>query len=136
MKYDVENVVSDAHCINNIWRTYMEKLILHVENDWDGELEFPEMMGPCCLISEEEVATAIKIFKIEKSAGHIGVVSKMMKASGGFGTRWMTDLINNIVKEGCIPDDWRKSILVSVYKGKCDPLMCGSYRAIGYWSRR
>ena len=53
-----------------------------------------------------------------------------MKASGGFGTRWMTDLINNIVKDGCIPDDWRKSILVPVYKGKCDPLVCGSYRAI------
>ena len=53
----------------------------------------------------------------------------MMKASGGFGTRWMTDLINNIVK-GCIPDDWRKSILVTVYKGKGDLLVCGSYRAI------
>ena len=36
------------------------------------------------------------------------------KASGGFGSMWMTDLINNIVKEGCIPDDWRKSILVPV----------------------
>ena len=42
----------------------------------------------------------------------------------------MTDLINNIVREGCIPDDWRKSILVPVYKGKDDPLMCGSYRTI------
>ena len=47
-----------------------------------------------------------------------------------FGSRWITDLINNIVKEGCIPDDWRKSILVPVYKGKGDPLVCGSYRAI------
>ena len=53
-----------------------------------------------------------------------------MKAAGGFGSRWMTDLINNIVKEGCIPDDWRKGILVAVYKGKGDPLVCGSYRAI------
>ena len=53
-----------------------------------------------------------------------------MKAAGGFGSRWMTDLINNIVKEGCIPDDWRNSILVPVYKGKGDPLVCGSYRAI------
>ena len=42
----------------------------------------------------------------------------------------MTDLINNIVKEGCIPDDWRKSILVPVYKRKGDPLVCGSYRVI------
>ena len=48
-----------------------------------------------------------------------------MSASGGFGSRCMTDLINNIVKEGCIPDDWRKSILVHVYKRKGDPLVCG-----------
>ena len=72
----------------------------------------------------------IKGLKIGKAAGHIGVVSGIMKASGGFGSRWMTDLINNIVKEGCIPDDWRKSIMLPVYKGKGDPLVCGSYRAI------
>ena len=53
-----------------------------------------------------------------------------MKADGGFGSKWMTDLINNIVKEGCIPDDWRKSILVPMYKGKGDPIVSGSYRAI------
>ena len=64
------------------------------------------------------------------SAGPTGVVSEIMKAAVGFGSRWMTDLINNIVKEGCIPDDWIKSILVPVYKGKGDPLVCGSYRAI------
>ena len=69
------------------------------------------MMGPRCLISEEEVAAAIKGLTI-------------------CGSMWMTDLINNIVKEGCIPNDRRKSILVPMYKGKCDPLGCGSYRAI------
>ena len=56
----------------------------------------------------------------------------MITASGDCGTRWMTDLINNIVKEGCIHDDWGKSILVPVYKGKGDPLVCGSYRAIKF----
>ena len=67
---------------------------------------------------------------MEKQLVLTGVVSEMLKAAGGFGSRWMTDLINNIDKEGCIPDDWRKSILVPVYKGKGDPLVCGSYRAI------
>ena len=107
----------------------MENL-LNVENDWDGELDCPEVMGPHCHISEEEVAAAIKGLEIGKAAVPTGVVSDMMKASGGVGSRWMTDLINNIVKEGCIPDDWRKSILVHVYKGKGDPLVCGSYIAM------
>ena len=83
-------------------------------------------MGHCFLISEEEVAAAIKGFKIGKAAGITGVVSEMMKALGGFGTSWITDLVNNIVEESCIPDDWRKSIPVLVYKGKGDPLLCGS----------
>ena len=30
----------------------MEKL-LNVENDWDGEVDCPEVMGSHCLISEE-----------------------------------------------------------------------------------
>ena len=50
----------------------------------------------------------------------------MMKAAGG--SRWMADLI---------PDDWRKGILVPVYKGKCDPLVCvGHTELLSYWSSR
>ena len=97
---------------------------------FDGYVDCHEVMGPCCLISEEEVAAAIKGLKIGRATDPTGLVSEMMKASGGFSTRRMTDLINNIVKEGCLPDDWRKSILVPVYKWNDDTLVCGSYRAI------
>ena len=63
MKNDAGNVVSDADGITNKWRRYMEEL-LNVENDWDVEVDCPEAMGPHCLISEEEVAVAIKGLKI------------------------------------------------------------------------
>ena len=82
MKNDVVDVVSDG--MKNIWRKNMGKL-LNVENDWDGELDCPEVMGPCCLISEEPVASALKVLKIGKATGPTGVVGEMMKASGGFG---------------------------------------------------
>ena len=119
VKNDVENVASDADGMKIIWRKYMEKL-LNVENDWDGEVDCPEVMGPCCFISEEEVAADIKGLNMGKAAGPTGVVSEMMKASGGFSSRWITDLINNIVKEGCIPD-WRKSIFMPG-KGSTDTI--------------
>ena len=35
-----------------------------------------------------------------------------------------------VVKEGCIPDDWKKSVLGPMYKGKADLMKCGSYRGI------
>jgi len=34
------------------------------------------------------------------------------------------------VKEGSIPDDWKSSVVLPVYKGKGDPVECGSYRGI------
>jgi len=38
--------------------------------------------------------------------------------------------VNSIVKEGCIPEDWKSSVILPIYKGKCDPMECGSYRGI------
>jgi len=40
------------------------------------------------------------------------------------------DLCNGIVKEGCIPEDWKSSVVLPIYKGKDDPTECGSYRGI------
>ena len=45
-----------------VWKKYMEKL-LNVENEWDGEVGCPEVLCPC-LISEEEIATAIIELKL------------------------------------------------------------------------
>jgi len=34
------------------------------------------------------------------------------------------------VKEGSIPEDWKSSVVLPIYKGKGDPMDCGSYRWI------
>ena len=46
------------------------------------------------------------------------------------GIRWVTEICNAILKEGKVPEDWERSWIVSVYKGKGDALECGSYRGI------
>ena len=46
------------------------------------------------------------------------------------GTMWMTDVCNAVVRDGKIPEDWSRSWMVNVYKGKGDALTCGSYRGI------
>jgi len=40
------------------------------------------------------------------------------------------DLCNGIVKEGWIPEDWKSSVILPIYKGKGYPMECGSYRGI------
>ena len=54
----------------------------------------------------------------------------MIQATEGMGTQWLLDLCNGIVKEGCIPEDWKLSVILPIYKGKGDPMKCGSYREI------
>jgi len=40
------------------------------------------------------------------------------------------DLCNGIVKEGCIPEYWKSSVVLPVCERKGDPMECGSYRSI------
>ena len=54
----------------------------------------------------------------------------MIQATGHIGIQWILDLCNGIVKEGSIPEDWKSSVVLQIYKGKGDPMQCGSYRGI------
>ena len=51
---------------------------------------------------------------------HIAYLTEMIQATGDTGTQWILDLCNGIVKEGSIPDDWKSSVVLPIYKGKGD----------------
>jgi len=44
------------------------------------------------------------------------------------GIHWLTCLCIGVVKEGCIPEDWKLSVVIPIYKGKGDPMECISCR--------
>ena len=68
--------------------------------------------------------------KRHKAPGLSGLAAEMIQATMGIGTQWMLDLCNGIVKEGCIPEDWKSSVVLSIYKGNGHAMKCGSYRGI------
>ena len=70
------------------------------------------------------------MMKKGKAASPKGIVSDMFMADEDCSVDWLTSLCNLIVTQGRIPDDWKSSILLPVFKGKGDPMVCGSYRAI------
>jgi len=35
--------------------------------------------------------------------------------------------MNGIAKEGCIPEDWKSSVILPIYDGKGDAMECQSY---------
>ena len=63
-----------------------------------------------------------------KAAGPSGIVSQMLKASDDTGVRLVTDLANDMIRNGTIPSDWENSIIINIYKGKGDALIRGNYR--------
>ena len=68
-----------------------------------------------------------------KAAGPSGVVAEMLNAAGESGMAWITDICNLIIKEGTIPEDWKKSWIVSIYKGKGDALDVIHIEESNYW---
>jgi len=68
--------------------------------------------------------------KRHKAPGLSGLLAEMIQATEGIGTQWLFDLCNGIVKQGCIPDDWKSSVILLIYKGKDDPMEYGFYRGI------
>jgi len=58
------------------------------------------------------------------------LVTEIIQATEGIGIQWILDLCHGIVKEGSNPEDWKSSAVLPIYKGKGDPMECGSYRGI------
>ena len=73
-----------------------------------------------------EVRAVLKKTKRHKATGLSELVAEMIQATGDTGTQWKFDLCNGIVKEGSIQEDWKSSVVLPIYKGKGDPMECGS----------
>jgi len=103
----------DEKGIKGLWKEYKEKL-MNEENEWNHKISAGVKEGPTDCIRIDEVAAALKKMKRHKGHDLSGLVAEMIQATGDTGTQWMLNLCNGIVKEGCIPEDWK----LSVTKGK------------------
>ena len=52
------------------------------------------------------------------------------KILGEAGLHWLTKVFNKIIVTRKIPKEWRRSILVPIYKNKVDFQSCNNYREI------
>lgn len=113
------------------WRDHYS-LLLNVEFPWnpEGLQEQDPVQGPPILISEEMVTTAINSMKKNKAAGPSGIAVEMIRAAGPSVLTMITNLVNLIIQEGKIPEEWNLSFIINYYKGKGDSLERGNYRGL------
>jgi len=119
--------------IRDSWKENMEKL-MNEENEWDHKISTEVKEGPADCIRMAEVRAVLKKMKRHKAPGLSGLVAEMIQATGDIGTQWILDLCNGIAKEGSIPEDWKSSVVLPIYKGKGDPMEYGSYRGSNCWN--
>ena len=81
-------------------------------------------------IRVREVKDALRKMTSGKTVGPDGIPIEVWKCMGEKSVLWLTKLFNEILRSKKMPEDWRKSTLVPIYKNKGDIQSCENYRGI------
>ena len=114
------------------WKEYFEKL-MNKENDRDSRTEEAEVINEeVNCVSREEVKNALRRIKKGKAVGPDKLLVEVWKCMGKMGIKFLTRLFNRLFVGKRMPEEWRRSVLISIYKNKEDAQCCGSYREKSY----
>ena len=81
-------------------------------------------------IQEAEVRETLKRMKGGKAMGPDGIPIEVWRGLGDIAIVWLTKLFNLIFRSNKMPEEWRRSILVPIFKNKGDVQSCTNYRGI------
>ena len=104
--------------------------LLNVENAREQLGEVPAVERPVHEISREEVKNALERMKKGKAPACSGLPIDHTKHLGESGVDMMHEILKRVWEEEHMPEEWKKSEIVPIYKQKGDPLECGNFIGI------
>ncbi|KAI5726127.1 hypothetical protein M8J77_024147 [Diaphorina citri] len=122
-------VLREEREIKERWKTYFEKL-LNEENPRNVFEEGTPNEGMTAEISREEVVLAVKKMKNGKATGPDEIPVEAWKSLGEKGIDILWKMMKQIYERERIPDEWRESEIVPIYKQKGDIQDANNYRGI------
>jgi len=129
------SILTDPAEVKARWEEHFSELYNQVNSTDDTVLlEIPEDNGSCGdadspAITKDEVRWAISCLKRDKAPGVDMVTAEEIIAAGEDGVDVMFVLCSKIWTEERIPEEWKQSIIVPIFKKK-DKLVCDNYRGI------
>lgn len=129
MKDGEGNVLADEDEIKERWRSYFEKL-MNEENERIDRVIETGVETRVERVSEEEVKIALKGMKRGKAVGPDNIPVEAWRVLGRTGIECLTSILKEVMEKEEIPEEWRDSILVPVFKNKGDIQDCSNYRGI------
>jgi hypothetical protein len=126
IKDEADRLLVKDENIKNRWREYFDKLFndkskkiaIELDDSIDTNRRFVRR------IQESEVKEALKKIKIGNVLGPDDIPIEVWRCLGDIAIVWLTKLFNTIFRSNKMPDEWRRSILVPIFKNKGDIQSC------------
>ena len=128
-------IVSAVDEVRSCWAEYFEQLYVAEPPSRQLSLAGVQMSAADPPVDETppslaEVREAVNKLKCGKAAGICNVSAEMLKAGGEAMTRGLHAVLSAVWQSGTIPPDWKRGLVVPIWKGKGDRQDCNNYRGI------
>ena len=112
------NVMVNSEAVLKRWKEYFEKL-MNEENKREPRTEEPKVVNEEVIcVSREEVKNALRRMKKGKAVGPDELLVEVWKCMGEMEIKFLTRLLNRLLMGERMPEEWRRSVLIPIYKNK------------------
>ena len=128
IKSKTGQILMEEEKVKQRWKEYFDNLLNHEsprerETRTEGrERDVEDISG--------EVRTGLRKMKKGKAQGPDDIPVEAWIALGNIGVELLVNFFNRLLRGEKMLDEWRRSVLVPLYKGKGDIKECGNYRGI------
>ena len=103
---------------------------MNEKNNRDPRTEEAEVVNEEINCVSREVKNALRMMKKGKAVGPDELPVEVWKCIGKMGITFWTRLFNRLLIGERMPEEWKRSVLIQIYKNKGDAQCCGNYRGI------
>ncbi|KAK3545925.1 hypothetical protein QTP70_016972, partial [Hemibagrus guttatus] len=123
-------VLTSEESVQRRWKEYFEEL-MNEENEREKRVEgVNSVEQKVDKIRNDEVRKALKRMKSGKAVGPDDIPVEVWKCLGEAAVEFLASLFNRVLESERMPEEWRRSVLVPIFKNKGDVQSCSNYRGI------
>ncbi|KAK3511018.1 hypothetical protein QTP70_029036 [Hemibagrus guttatus] len=123
-------VLTSEESVQRRWKEYFEEL-MNEENEREKRVEgVNSVEQKVDKIRKDEVRKALKRMKSGKAVGPDDIPVEVWKCLGEAAVEFLASLFNRVLESEKMPEEWRRSVLVPIFKNKGDMQSCSNYRGI------
>ncbi|KAK3533407.1 hypothetical protein QTP70_019486, partial [Hemibagrus guttatus] len=123
-------VLTSEESVQRRWKEYFEEL-MNEENEREKRVEgVNSVEQKVDKIRKDEVRKALKRMKSGKAVGPDDIPVEVWKCLGEAAVEFLASLFNRDLESERMPEEWRRSVLVPIFKNKGDVQSCSNYRGI------